>query len=181
MTRNILYNTAAIAAFLITTASVAFAQLDNRPFSFNSAAGNGVGMSLGGQQAILNDRLFGARPQNLVRDQNGALLEIVKGPGDSAITRIPGTNELLPDYRGRSFTDGNPMMAIGIFNPFFVPTQGYTGACCYTPESDAAINTWTARVVSDGIGMFYNNNSTVDIWTGQVFTLGYYQPKVESP
>lgn len=133
-------------------------------------------MSLGGREAILNDKLFGAQPRNLVRDQNGVLLEIVQGPGKSAIARYPGTGTLIPSWHGSSFRGGNQEMAVGIFNEFFVPhdysaNNGFTGG----ELSSAAVSTWTARVISGGVGVSYNGDSLVDIWTGQVFTLGYYE------
>lgn len=172
-----------ISSYILSTALVlsalqgaAVAQMDNRPFSFKNSPAGGVGMSVGGREAILNDKLFGAQPRNLVRDQNGALLEIVEGPGNTAIARMPGTEMLIPSYRGTSFTGGNPAMAVGIFNGFFVPRPADQEFCCNAANlSGAAVSTWTARVVSGGVGVSYNGDSLVDIWTGQVFTLGYYE------
>lgn len=167
-----------LSAALVLAAlhGVAEAQMDNRPFSFRNSPNGGVGMSLGGREAILNDKLFGTRPKNLVRDQNGVLLEIIKGPGDAAIARESATGSLLPSYHGTSFAGDNALMAVGIFNGFFVPhTESAPGCCVGEAPAGAVVNTWTARVVSGGVGVSYNADSLVDIWTGQVFTLGYYE------
>lgn len=166
--------TLALAGFLLAVPDAAFAQMNNRPYSFRLSPGGGVGMSIGGQQAILNDKLLGVQPKNLVRDQNGYLLDITKGPGSSAIVSSFGTGAPIPGFHGRSYTGDNPMMAVGVFNNYFIPSAAGSGCCSSQEKSGTVINTWTARVVSGGIGVSYNNDSLVDVWTGQVFSLGYY-------
>lgn len=158
------------ASFLVTTtlcgilflAGTAQAQLINRPFSFNTPSG-GVGMSIGGRQAILNDKILGSRPDNLVRGADGQLITVISGPGRSAISSIEGGGT-IPGYRGRSFRDGNPGMSAGAFNAYFVPGSS-GGGVGPVLESGATINTWTGRIIT-GMPVSYTPSSSVDTWTG---------------
>lgn len=129
------------------------AQLNNRPYSFKNSADGGMGMSLGGRQAIINEKLYGFTPDNLQRDASGGLIDIVRGPGRSAIAFRHGSTEPLPFYRGSSFRGSYDDMQAGIFNSYFgssydgpyyfggSPGTGYSGS-----STASTIDSWTSLV-----------------------------------
>ena len=149
----------------------ALAQMDNRPFSFKGTPGGGIGMSIGGQQAILNDKILGFRPKNLVKNSSGILLDVTKGPGSSAIVGNEGNSGFLPKYKGTSYKGDNLEMTAGVFNSYFSPREGsYSGATLAANiSSGSMVSTWTARVVS-GAPVSFSPNSSVDGWTALVHT-----------
>jgi len=151
-----------------------FAQMNNRPFSFDSSGG--IGMSSGGREAILNDDVFGSRPRNLIRDNSGALLSLTKGPGGAAIAGIPGTDVFLPGYRGRSFRVGNTLIRVGVNNGYLAPQESQIVVPNYYTQnsSNTVINTWTSRVIYDGMTLSYDS---IDVWTGQALSLPSPQPQ----
>ncbi len=156
--------------------ATAQAQLNNRPFSFNTPSGS-VGMSLGGRQAIINDKLFNVHPDNLVRGTGGVLVDVAKGPGNSAITFRYGTGESIPGFRGTSFRGDNTDMAAGVFNAYFSPSAGKSsGLNTYAHiHTGATVSTWTARITSGGVPVSYLGAANpVDAWTGQVHSMGPY-------
>ncbi len=147
----------------------ALAQMDNRPFSFKGTPDGGIGMSIGGQQAIINDKILGLRPDNLVRSSTGILLDVSRGPGRSAIVANEGNSGFLPKYKGTSFRGDNLDMTVGVFNSFFSPRQsGYAGATKASTYSGSVVSSWTSRVVSDGAPVSYVPNNSVDNWTALV-------------
>lgn len=173
--KNIVPCIVAAACIMVSAPHTASAQLNNKPFSFSRST-DGIGMSQGGRQAILNDKIFNTRPDNLIRGNGGLLLDVTEGPGKSATVFFLGTNTVIPGYHGTSYKgDNNPMMEAGVFNSFFVPSSGSSIVSGFGAEISAAVvNTWTSRVISGGAPMSYNNGSLVDIWTGQVFAMSPY-------
>jgi hypothetical protein len=136
----------------MTVAAPAEAQLNNRPYSFKNSPDGGIGMSNGGRQAIINQKLFDLTPDNLHRDASGNLVDIVRGPGRSAIAFRHGTSESLPHYRGTSFRGEYDLMEAGIFNSFFgphydVPYYGGGSGIGYGGNSSSnTIDSWTSFV-----------------------------------
>ena len=156
---------------LLGQASLSHAQLDNKPFSFKGTPDGGVGMSIGGQQAILNDKILGVRPDNLLRNSSGVLLDVSRGPGHSAIVSREGGGGFLPQYKGTSFRGDNLDMSVGVFNSFFSPNRGKaSGSTLASFYSGSVVNTWTARIVSGGAPVSYLPNNSVDSWTALVHT-----------
>ncbi len=146
---------------------MASSQLIGEPFSFPTSSG-GPGMSIGGRQAILNEKLFGQRPDNLLRSPStGELLTVEKGPGGSAFARYSGSDVFLPQFR-TSFRQNDPSMAAGIFNGFFLSSIGMP-VFFPNPYSGASVSTWTARV-SSGMPVSYGDQNVVDEWTSQVIS-----------
>lgn len=165
-------------AFVLTVASIVAtgevsAQMSNRPFSFNAPGPSGVGMSVGGQQAILNRELTGRNPDALLRDDTGRLLGFVRGPGRSVIVFSPG-GETLPGFR-HDFRNGAAGLTAGAFNRFFVPQPGDSApAVLISPQGTTTdlINTWTTRVVSGDGSAGFGAPNAVTVWTGYIFGLG---------
>lgn len=154
-----------IVSFLLLPTYVQ-GQLNNKPFSFNTPSGM-PGMSIGGMEAVLNDKILGMRPENMVRGTDGRLLTLMEGPGNSAIVSYPG-GSFIPGYKGSGYAEGNSLMSAGAFNPYFVTreeTQGGFYAMMVT--SGDTINTWTGRIVS-GSPVSYAPYNSVDSWTGMV-------------
>lgn len=163
--------TLGLLTFLLVGGSsfLSYAQLDNKPFSFKGTPDGGIGMSIGGRQAILNQKILGVTPENLVRAPNGVLLDVVKGPGQTAIVSQEGGGT-IPSYHGLSYKGQNENMSVGVFNAYFSPNQERSS----TPSvvflnSSALVSTWTGRVVSGGVPVSYSPNSSVDTWTGMVY------------
>lgn len=105
--KRIVYAALAVAAVMGCVSGDAAAQLiSNQPFEFSRRGGGGVGMSLGYRQAIIEEKLFNRRPENLLRDATGALVEIERGPSHQAFVRqqaspfLPGASAGRP---GRLF------------------------------------------------------------------------------
>lgn len=59
---------------------------------------SGVGLSLGYRQAILNDKLLGSRPSNLIRGPSGELLDVQRR-GSQVFLRDPNSGSYLPGAR----------------------------------------------------------------------------------
>lgn len=153
--------------------NVAIAQMSNAPFSFRNSPGGEAGMSVGGRQAIINEKIMDLRPDNLLRAPGGELLDVQKGPGGSAITSYFGTGQIIPQYRGTGFQGNHPEMAVGVFNGYFLPL---TFTSSYDPSSGllfsgATVSTWTSRVISGGLPLSYLDGNVVDSWTGQVLIM----------
>lgn len=157
---------------LLFISPIAGAQMSNAPFSFHNNPGGGVGMSVGGRQALINEKILGATPDNLVRGPSGELLDVQKGPGGSAITSHPGTGQVIPQYRGTGFQGNQSEMAREAFTGYFLP---FMFAISYAPSSDmhsaATVSTWTSRVLSGGMPISYLDGNVVDSWTGQVLIM----------
>jgi len=85
---------AALLTFLLATAATpASAQAGNSPYQ-----PGGVGLSVGARQAILNSRVLGVRPRNMVRGADGSLVSITRR-GDQALLRSSDTGEFIPGGR----------------------------------------------------------------------------------
>ena len=152
-------------------ATPAHAQMNNKPFSFNTPDG-GVGMSTGGQQAIINQEVLGTTPDNLIRNSSGVLLDVQEGPGNTAIVSNEGASGFLPKYKGTSYKGSNLDLSVGVFNSFFSPksSNGVTGRTIASIHTGGTISSWTARVTSGGSAVSYLPNNTVDAWTALVQT-----------
>ncbi len=154
--------------FALAVPGTGYAQMDNRPFSFKNSPG-GLGMSQGGRQAILGAKLLGETPNTLLRNYNGELLELERGPGKSAIVRRQD-GSFLPGYRGEDFRGGNEDMRVGVFNPFFSPV--YTGDDYYPPaalQTAAMIDAWVGALVAGELPFpYYDVSNSVTSWTGFV-------------
>jgi hypothetical protein len=150
----------AVSLFLVT--AEASAQMNNKPFSFGSG-GSSLGMSSAARQAILNKKLTGQTPDNIMRGPGGALITITKGPGSNAIaTGQDGVT--LQGYHGRGLALSG---GVGIFNPYFLGSTsqrsgGYTIASRLTGN---AIAGWTSMI---GGGAPYNNGDSIDAWTSLI-------------
>lgn len=158
----------AAAVFSAVTIGTAHAQLDNKPFSFKNAPGGGVGMSIGGRQAIINEKLFDATPDNLQRAPDGSLLDVTEGPGKSAIIFRHGTDSVIPGYKGTSFRGNNDLMQVGIFNPYFAPDYNSTtlpGIAYSHLYTTSTISSWTGSVSPESHAFMSRGGSPVDRWT----------------
>lgn len=161
---------AIIAAAMISavTAGTAYAQLDNKPYSFKNSPGGGVGMSVGGRQAIINEKLFDSTPHNLQRGPDGSLVDVTEGPGKSAIIFRNGTTSVIPGFSGTSFRGQNALMQVGVFNPYFASDFNSTslpGIAYSQFYTTSAINSWTGSVSSQALLFSPNGGSPVDKWT----------------
>lgn len=156
-------------AIILSTFSISpsFAQMNNEPYSFKGA---GSGMSIGGKQALLNQKILGQTPDNLLRSLDGQLLTVDRGPGHAAIVSIPGEGNFLPGYK-TDYKQGRSDLNAGVFNSFFDSGDGYTGyALMGAPGTSAVINAWTRYAGYDGhnYSAIYAPQNSVDVWTGMV-------------
>lgn len=140
------------------------AQMSSKPFSFGSSAG-GLGMSIAGRQAVLNQKLFDFTPNVLLKSEDGRLLGVRRGPGRSAIVTSP-SGEFLPGYRGRSQSLG---FGAGTFNSFFAGGENATVAFLEPTSSAATIDSWTGSVLQGG--PVIATSGPVDQWTGMIYFL----------
>jgi hypothetical protein len=151
-----------VAGSLVLLAGEASAQMNNKPFSFGNRGGSSLGMSTAARQAILNKKLTGATPNNIMRGPGGALIEITKGPGSMAIaTGQDGV--VLQGYHGRS---GVLTGRAGFFNPYFYgnPDKGATYTIASRLTGDA-IAGWTGMVNNRPV---VSNGSSIDAWTSMI-------------
>lgn len=163
--------TAMLLLFLCNVSNVAIAQMNNKPFSFRGTINGNAGMSMGGKQVILNDKIYNSTPDNLVRGPDGSLLDIAKGPGSVAIVGIPDGN-FIPSFSEHSFRENNAGMSVNVFDAYYIQRGANNIEYSFLPkQSSAAMNIWTSRVISGGSPAFYSTNSSVDTWTGMVYVL----------
>lgn len=157
------------AILIAVSAGLAFAQLDNRPFSFKNSPG-GMGMSQGGRQAIINDKIFDSRPDNMLRGPDGLLLDVIKGPGNVVIVQREGNGGVLPGYRGTDFRGHHDDMQAGVYNLFFAnDTSNYNNYRMYNNYQTAAIiGAWIASVAP---GASYDATNPVTSWTVFVYNI----------
>lgn len=150
----------AVSMFLMTAG--ASAQMNNKPFSFSG--GSSLGMSSAAKQAILNQKLTGSTPDNIMRGPSGALITVTRGPNNVAIaTGQDGV--VLQGYHGRGGAFGG---GAGLFNSYFLGNSGqrsggYTFASRLTGN---AIAGWTSMV--SGGGASYSGGNSVDAWTSLI-------------
>ena len=149
-----------IVVALSLVAADASAQMNNKPYSFKG--GSSLGMSAAARQAILNQKLTGATPDNIMRGADGSLIEISKGPGSNAIART-SDGVVIPGYRGRGDAfDG----VLGVFNPYFLGNSGQrSGSITFASRlTGNAIAGWTSMVTGGGaIG-----GNSIDAWTSLI-------------
>lgn len=138
--------TALAVAVLAPTA--ASAQWNNDPYQFRSNTGGGAGMSLAYRQAILNEELFGRRPENLVRGPDGRLLEIIRRD-QQAFLADPEPNFLV-GRRGRTGVlvgVGGVGFSFGSGGPVQQWTADYgLSAWAATRRSSEPVDAWTAML-----------------------------------
>lgn len=162
-----------LSALIIGFGAFAFpaqAQMNNKPFSFKGSPDGGVGMSIGGKQAIINQEIFGSTPKNMIRGADGQLLSLSMGEGRVAIVSNEGNSGFLPGFKGSSFRGNNPDMSYGVFNTFFSPrnNDGISSSTLAALHTGSVISTWTARVATGSEGISYLPSSSVDSWTAMV-------------
>lgn len=153
-----------VAASLSLFAADGSAQMNNKPYSFKG--GSSLGMSSAARQAILNKKLTGATPDNIMRGADGSLIEITKGPGSNAIAR-GSDGVVIPGYRGRGDAfDG----AVGIFNPYFLGNSDQrSGSITFASRlTGNAIAGWTSMVTGGGAYFGGGGISSIDAWTSLI-------------
>ena len=152
---------AAVVSLFLMTAD-ASAQMNNKPFSFSNG-GSSLGMSNAARQAILNQKLTGATPDNIMRGPGGALIEVSRGPNNIAIAR--GQDGVaLQGYHGRG---GVLSGGAGLFNPFFYGNSGQrSGSFTFASQlTGNAIAGWTSMV---GGAAQYSPGNSIDAWTSLI-------------
>lgn len=80
-----------LALLAMIASSPVQAQAGNLPYQ----PGGGAGISYGARQAVLNARLLGVRPRNLMRGADGSLLDVARR-GNQVFLRSPETGAFLP-------------------------------------------------------------------------------------
>ena len=166
-----------IAGLVVVPVADSIAQMSNQPYTFRNGSPS-VGMSAGGKQAIINEKLYDATPRNLLHNSRGELLDVQEGPGQSAIIFRHGTNTTVPGYR-TTFRDGRFDMSAGVFNTYFIPSSsgsspGY--ASIGQMHGGATASTWTARVITGGPVSYLGLDNPVEVWTGQVCSMAGIKP-----
>ncbi len=163
---------ALLSVFTISTlGNASLAQMNSKPFSF-STPGGGLGMSIGGKQAILNNEISGAAPGNMLRADDGSLLSVVKGKGGVPVVSYEG-GSVIPSFRGGSFRGDNESWSIGVFNTFFEARKNDSLTSTYAQmQTGAVISTWTGRIASN-LPVSYTPANSVDTWTGMVMQASY--------
>lgn len=167
----------AVGIAMLVAMGTAGAQMDNKPFSFRNSPQGGPGMSQGGKQAIIEEKLFDSTPDNLQRGPDGRLIDVIEGPGHSAIALEHGTNNTVPGFHGTDFRGNNELMQVGVFNPYFGAMQdssSYAGYSYAQFHTAALINSWTMNMVAGGISAPYYGDNAVDSWTAFVNSLNRF-------
>lgn len=167
----------AVIAVIFATIGTAWAQLDNKPFSFRNSPTGGLGMSQGGKQAIINEKIFDSTPDNLQRGPNGELVDVIEGPGKSAIVFWHGTNSSIPGFHGTDFRGENQLMQAGVFNAYFGTNNGSAGFDGYNYAqfvTAAMINSWTMTMIPGNVSAPYYGTNSVDSWTSFVNSMNRF-------
>lgn len=163
-----------VVAITLTVMGTAGAQMNNKPFSFRNSPTGGPGMSQGGKQAIIDEKLFDITPENLQRGSDGTLVDVTEGPGKSVIVFQHGTSSSIPGFHGTSFRGDNDLMQVGVFNAYFGPAgiERFAGYSYDELMTASMINSWTMNITSgNGLAPYYGNGGSVDSWTRFVNTL----------
>lgn len=172
--KNLMFAAVVAFASLTSAANYARAQMDNRPFSFKNSPG-GLGMSQGGRQAIIGEKIQGSTPDTLVRGPDGLLLDVIEGPGDSVIVSRQGGG-FVPGYHGSDFRGGNTGMQAGIFNLFF--SSSYNSGVHHTYsdyQTAAVIGAWITSVASGSMPYsYYDAADPINSWTTFVYNLNNF-------
>lgn len=157
--------TAVVVTGALAAAFPVDAQISNKPFAFKNSPG-GLGMSFGGKQAIINQKIEGITPENLLRAPDGSLLNVRKGPGNSAIVSQEN-GSVVPEYRGTDFRGGNPYMEAGVFNPYFGAIYHDDSYYAYTDfQTAAVIGAWVASVAAADMPVsYYDPANPITAWT----------------
>lgn len=159
---------AAAIAIGLTAAGAQSPGLSTQPFSFGSAA-SGLGISPAGKQAIFSEKLFGLRPEHMLRGPGGAFLVIGRGPSGIAIAYDASGQ---PIFSGRKIWGGSGN-ALNQQSFFFVdPSQS-------SDSTSATLSTWTAMTDPSGEFTFANlllpyDANPIDVWTWEVYALSEY-------
>lgn len=158
MSTGRILGTALLTLFLCGIALDAAAQLiSNKPYEFSRRGGGGVGMSLGYRQAIIEEQLFNRRPENLLRDATGALLEIERGPSNQAFVRqqaspfLPGASAGVgPSGGGFSAFVGGVGLSVGGFGIGFEYglAQSVVPLSSYSSPPSTPIDAWISQLYS---------------------------------
>ena len=171
---------AMIGAVALLHMAPASAQLNNEPFSFDTPDG-GIGMSTAARQAIINQQLFNATPDNIMRAADGSLLTITQNNRGGRVPIVTSASgEIIPQFRGRSLDLG------GLFFENVGTGSGDGGQLLlgFGSSSGITVTSWTFRLVaattggggypSFGGGYGYGGGSAdaINTWTSQVFGLG---------
>jgi hypothetical protein len=159
--RSWLTGLAAVAASFLIFAGNASAQMSSNPYSFGG--GPALGMSNAARQAILNKKLTGVTPDHIMRGANGTLIEITKGPGNTAIAR-GADGVVIPGYHGRG---GAVSGEVGVFNPYFRGyTTQYNGTSTFASGiTSNSIAGWTSMVFG---GPGVAGGSSIDAWLSMI-------------
>lgn len=165
--KRYVFTAAAVATVFLFT-SFAGAQMNNKPYAFKNSPG-GMGMSDGGRQAILNEKILGETPSNMLRGPDGLLLDVIKGPGNVVIVRREGDGGFVPNFRGADFRGGNADMQAGVFNQYFSPVYLNNSYSVYDNyQTSAVIGAWIAAVTP---GFSYNPGNSISSWTVFVYSM----------
>ena len=138
-----------VAAVLLP--GMAMAQMNNQPFSF----GSGSGVSTSVKRAIVDQKLQRRAPDNLLRDADGGLVTVRRGPGGVPIVGRSG--------QVRSQASRRKGFGPGEFNNFFVKFDGLPFRRDAT-SSGQMVDAWTGAVH----GVVTVSDNSVDQWTAMV-------------
>ena len=153
-------------AFIMLAPPPSHAQISNQPFSFGNGS-DGLGMSDAGRQAIINQKILGATPEVLLKDQLGRPLGVTKGPSGIAIVTGP-SGEQLPGYRGQGWKGSNSERSAGVFNAYFMRGRQDGPPITVASTSGQAVDAWT-NAVQYGPAAY---GSSVDQWVAMAYYLG---------
>lgn len=136
----------AASAWVLLSATPAWAQLSTEPYSYRS--GGGVGMSNAYRQAMMDKEITGSRPRNLLRGADGSLLVVEERNSQAVVTTRP-SNYLF--YRGGNVAGVN-IAGAGYGLGFGSAIDGWTGqGVALTPPGAGRppIDSWVAQL--DGL------------------------------
>lgn len=166
-----------IGAVALLHMAPASAQLNNKPFSFNTGDG-GIGMSTAARQALINQQLFNATPDNIMRAADGSLLTITRNSSGGRVPIVTSASgEIIPQFRGRSLDIG------GLYFENVGTGSGDGGQLLlgFGSSSGITVNSWTFRLVAATTGGGYpslgggygfgGSGNAINAWTSQVYGL----------
>ncbi len=168
----------AMAAVLAATALLHFApaeaQMNNQPFSFNTSDG-GVGMSTAARQALINQQLFNATPDNIMKGPDGSLITLTQSDrSDRIAIATTQSGEIIPQFRGRGLDLG------GLLLESSGTGSGDGGQLLlgFGSSSGITVTNWTFRLVAAATGGGYpsfgggygfgGSGQAINTWTAQV-------------
>ncbi len=139
---------AAVALSLLPAG--ASAQWNNEPYRFGSNIGagtGGAGMSMAYRQAILDEELFGRRPENLLRGADGRLLRVIDRD-QQAFLAEPEPNFLVRQGDRLRVVTGIYGLGLGAATPI----DRWTGTL-NTGAQDWAVTSRSSQPIDAWIGM----------------------------